>query len=240
MIIFNIRRAIIRLLQTILLFLLLVPSIVYAEGNSIGKIVMKTGHVKKTNINCDAADCSPDDLLIYPGDRIITENRSKAEIMLSDGTAVEIMEKSDIIIFSIVNRREKTLTSIFSDYGKFKIIQQNDFLEASLIFKTRTATIKSVSATMYIISGNEETGLFLYKGEAGFANIDPSLIDAYVIKSGYESFLKKGSPPVPPKEVELVMRSSWLERFFLTKDNSRIIKYEKKGGPADWFFIKKK
>lgn len=232
--------AIIRLLQTILLFLLLAPSIVYAEGNSIGKIVMKTGNVKKTNINCEAADCRQDDLLIYPGDRIITENRSKAEIMLNDGTAVEIMEKSDIIIFSIVNRREKTLTNIFSDYGKFKIIQQNDFLEASLIFKTRTAIIKSVSATMYIISGNEETGLFLYKGEAGFANIDPSIIDAFVVKSGYESFLKKGSPPVPPKEVELVMRSSWLERFFLTKDNSRIIRYEKKGGPADWFFIKKK
>lgn len=215
-------------------------SIIYAEGNSIGKIVMKTGNVKKTNINCDAADCRPDDLLIYPGDRIITENRSKAEIMLSDGTAVEIMEKSDIIIFSIVNRREKTLTNFFSDYGKFKIIQQNDFLEASLIFKTRTAIVKSVSATMYIISGNEETGLFLYKGEAGFANIDPSVIEAYVVKSGYESFLKKSYPPVPPKEVELVMRSSWLERFFLTKDKSRIIRYEKKGGPADWFFIKKK
>jgi hypothetical protein len=201
---------------------------------------MRTGNVKKTNINCDTADCMRDDLLIYPGDRIVTENESNAEIMLSDGTAVEIMEKSDIIIFSIVNRRKKTLTNLFSDYGKFKIIQKNNFLETSLVFKTRTAIIKSVSATMYIICGNDETGIFLYKGEAGFANIDPSVIDAYVVKSGYESFLKKGSPPAPPEEVELTLRSSWLERFFLTKDNSRIIRYEKKGGPADWFFIKKK
>lgn len=178
--------------------------------------------------------------MIYPGDRIITGNRSKAEIMLKDGTAIEIMEKSDLIIFSIINRKEKTLTNIFSDYGKFKVIQQNNFLDTSLIFKTGTSIIKSVSATMYIISATEETGLFLYKGEAGFANIDPSLIEAYVVKNGYESFLKKGSPPAPPKEVELTMRSSWLERFFLTKDKRRIIMYEKKGGPADWFFIKKK
>ena len=55
-----------------------------------------------------------------------------------------------------------------------------------------------------------------------------------------ESFLKKGSPPAAPREVELTLRSSWLERYFLTKDNGRIVKYDKKGGPADWFFIKKK
>ena len=201
---------------------------------------MKTGNVKKTNINCDAADCAPDNQMIYPGDRIITGNRSKAEIMLKDGTAIEIMEKSDLIIFSIINRKEKTLTNIFSDYGKFKVIQQNNFLDTSLIFNTGTSIIKSVSATMYIISATVETGLFLFKGEAGFANIDPSLIEAYVVKNGYESFLKKNSPPAHPNEVDLTLRSSWLERFFLSQDNRRIIRYEKKGGPADWFFIKKK
>ncbi len=150
------------------------------------------------------------------------------------------MERSDIIVFSIVNRKEKNLTNLFSDYGKFKIIQQNDFLETTFVFKTKTAVIKSVSATMNIITGNTETGIFVYKGEAGFANIDPSIIDAYVVKNGYESFLIKDSPPSVPREVEITLRSSWLERYFLNKDKSRIVRYNKKGGPADWFFIEKK
>ncbi len=160
--------------------------------------------------------------------------------MLKDGTAIEVMERSDIIIFSIINKKDKTLTNLFSDYGKLKIIQQNDFLDASLIVKTRTAMVKSVCATMNIISGSSETGIFVYKGEAGFANIDPSIIEAYVIKNGYESFLKKSFPPSSPHEVQVSLRSSWLERHFLTKDNNRIVKYNKKNGPADWFFIEKK
>jgi len=151
-----------------------------------------------------------------------------------------VFEKSDIILFNVINNKEKTLTNIFSDYGKFKIIQQNDFLEASLVFKTRTALIKSVSATMNIISGINESGIFVYKGEAGFANIDPTVLDAYVIKSGYESFLKKSSSPVPPKAVEITLRSSWLNRHFLTKDKKKIIKYDKKNSVVDWFFIEKK
>jgi len=237
---FKNRRKCIRIIQSTILLILLMPAFIYAESNSIGKVLKKNGYVKKTNINCDTNDCKSNDLLIYPGDRIITGKKSEAEIILNDGTAIEILERSDIIIFNIINKREKNLTNIFSDYGKFKIIQQNDFLEASLIFKTRTAIIKSVCATINIISGSTDTGIFIYKGEAGFANIDPSIIDAYVIKSGYESFLKKGSPPAAPHEVELTLRTSWLERYFLTKDNSQIVKYDKKGGPADWFFIKKK
>jgi len=113
------------------------------------------------------------------------------------------MENSDLIIFSIINKRDKTLTNIFSDYGNFKIIQENDFSDASLVIKTRTAIIKSVSASMSIITGSSETGMFVYKGEAGFANIDPSIIEAFVVKD-------------------------------------RILKYDKKNGPVDWFFIEKK
>jgi len=109
-----------------------------------------------------------------------------------------------------------------------------------LVFKTGTAIIKSVCATINIISGSSETGIFVYKGEAGFASTDPSIIDAYVIKSGYESFLKKNNPPAKPREVQISLRSSWLKRLFLTNDRDRILKYDKKSSAVDWFFIEKK
>ena len=220
--------------------MLLIPSFIYSENNSIGKIVKKNGALKKTNINCDSDDCSRDNYLVFPGDRFETGKKSSASILLNDGTAIELLEKSDLIIFSIINKREKTLTSIFSDFGKFKIIQENDYFDASLVIKTRTAIIKSVSASMSIITGFDETGIFVYKGEAGFANIDPSIIEAYVIKNGYESFLKKSSPPSTPADVQITLRTSWLKRHFLTKDNEKILKYNKTNGAADWFFIEKK
>ncbi|PKL18827.1 MAG: hypothetical protein CVV49_03960 [Spirochaetae bacterium HGW-Spirochaetae-5] len=230
----------IRYLLQLTFLILLIPSVIYSQNNSIGKLVKKTGYVKKTNINCDSDECAGDNLLIYPGDRIETGSKSSASILLNDGTAVELLEKSDLIILSIINKRDKTLTSFFSDYGKFKIIQENDFFDASLVIKTRTAIIKSVSASISIITGYEETGIFVYKGEAGFANIDPTIIEAYVIQSGYESFLKKSTPPLSPVKVQKTLRTSWIKRHFLTKDNERILRYNKTNGAADWFFIEKK
>ncbi len=220
--------------------ILLIPSVIYSQNNSIGKLVKKNGNVKKTNINCDSDECVRDNLLIYAGDRIETGKKSSASILLNDGTAVEILDKTDLIILSIINKRNKTQTSFFSDYGRFKIIQENDFFDASLVIKTRTAIIKSVSASMSIITGYDETGIFVYKGEAGFANIDPSIIEAYVIQSGYESFLKKNTPPITPVNVQKTLRTSWLKRHFLSKENERILKYNKTNGAADWFFIEKK
>jgi hypothetical protein len=227
------------LLQSAFL-MLLIPSVIYSQDNSIGKLVKKNGYVKKTNINCDTDECVRDNLLIYPGDRIETGKKSSVSILLNDGTSVELHEKSDLIILSIINKRDKTLTSIFSDYGKFKIIQENDFFDASLVVKTRTAIIKSVSASMSIITGSDETGIFVYKGEAGFANIDPAVIEAYVIQSGYESFLKRNTPPLTPVKVQKTLRTSWIMRHFLTKENEKILRYNKTNGAADWFFIEKK
>jgi len=218
----------------------LVPGILLAGNDPIGKVVNKNGKVKKTNINCDTDSCAQDIFSIFPGDRIITGKKSNASVILNDGTAIEILENSDIVIFSTVNNKDKTLTNIFSDYGKFKIIQQNGFMDASLVFKTRTAIIKTVCATVSIISGTNETGIFVYKGEAGFANIDPAIIEAYVVKTGFESFLKRNIPPDLPVEVPISQRSSWLTRYFLTKDNENILGYRKKNGAVDWFFIEKK
>lgn len=219
--------------------IILIPYNLYPAAAGIGKITNKTGIVKKSNINCDDSNCMNNGSVIYAGDRITTGVKSSAEIILHDGTAIRIYERSDIIVNSILSGKNKTPTGIFSDYGKFKIIQQNNFLETSLIFKTRTAFIKSVCSTMYVITGNRETGIFVYDGEAGFANIDPSIIKAYIIKSGYESFLEKTHPPAEPGIVPASLRISWLQRHFLSHDNEKIIRISKKGSIVEWFFTEK-
>jgi hypothetical protein len=211
----------------------------HPESGSIGKIVKKKGTVEKSNLNCDSGNCKNSSVVILPGDRITTGKNSSADIILNDGTSIRIMERSDLIIYNIISKKKKTPTDLFSDYGKYKIIQQNDYLETSLIFKTRNCVVKSVCSSMSLISGASETGLFVYNGEAGFANIDPSIIKAYIVKSGYESFIKKNHPPITPRMVPASLRLSWLQRYYLSDDIDKIIRYNKTGSAVEWFFTEK-
>lgn len=197
--------------------------------------------MKKSNINCAPGSCTSDDrMAIFPGDRIETGKKAKVSIILNDGTALVIYERSDITIYSIYSQKEKTLASIFSDFGKFKIIQNNSLIDTSLTVKTRNALIKSVCSSLSIVSSENETGIFVYKGEAGFANTDPSIQDAYIVKSGFESFLQKSTPPSLPVKVKIDARSSWHNKYFISEDNSHIIRYSGRKGPVDWFFTNKK
>ena len=93
---------------------------------------------------------------------------------------------------------------------------------------------------MSVITGNSETGIFVYEGEAGFASIDPSILTAFIIKSGYESFLKKKQPPAKPDQVPVSLRVSWLQRHFISDDFDRILRRDKKASAVEWFFVEKK
>ena len=211
----------------------------YPDASAIGKIISKKGTADKSNLNCDS-NCKSDSPFIFPGDRITTGKKSSAEIILNDGTSIQIQERSDIIIYNIISKKSKAPTGIYSDHGKFKIIQQNSFLKTSMIFKTRTAIIKSVCSSMSVIAGGSETGIFVYHGEAGFASIDPSIIKAYIVKSGHESFIRKKRAPLNPVTVPVSLRLSWLQRYFLSEDLDKIIRVNKKGSAVEWFFSEKK
>ena len=97
----------IRHILPIIISLFFLQSIINAENLNIGKIVKKNGYIMKTNINCETDNCNQDNILIHPGDRILTGKKSEVYILLNDGTALEILEKSDIIIFSIVDKKNK-------------------------------------------------------------------------------------------------------------------------------------
>jgi len=212
----------------------------YPDTVGIGKVINKKGTVKKSNLTCNDTNCNKNSTVIFPGDRITTGKDSSVDVILNDGTSIKVMERSDIIIYNVISKDKETATGIFSDYGKFKIIQQNDYLETSLIFKTRTSIIKSVCSSMSVITANSETGLFVYNGEAGFASIDPSIIKAYIVKSGHESFNRKKRAPFNPEPVPPSLRLSWLQRHILAENLDRIIRHDKKGSVVEWFFIEKK
>ena len=193
----------------------MIPCLAEAEKN-IGRITEITGVVKKTNINCEKGTCGNRSDAIYPGERIITGKNSKSSIILDDGTAIILYENYDILIEKVrLHGREKP-TTINLDSGRAKIIQKNSYLDTSLVIKTAVAIIKSVNAELSVVTAADETALFVYKGEAGFANASPSVVEAFLLAGGDESFVLKDSPPSRPVKVSAVLRGSWLGRHLVS------------------------
>lgn len=218
-----------------ILFLYTAPSA--AADDVIGKIVMKEGVTEKTNLNCQGREC--DDMLIRRGDRIRTARDSKIQVLLADGTGIIIYERSDIIINYVISPGKKKPTDIYIEYGKFKFIQNNNYLETSLVIKTGNSLVKTVNSTFCFIAAKEESAIFVYTGEAGFASIESRISEAYIIKEGEESYLIAESKPSLPLKVRQSLHNSWLSRRLLSKDKKRIVRSKIDNGPLDWPFIKK-
>ena len=225
-----------RSLLLLILLITIIPCFAEAEQN-IGRITEITGVVKKTNINCEKGACGNrwDD--VYPDERIITGTNSKSSIILDDGTAIILYENSDILIEKVRLSGKEKPTTINFEYGRAKIIQKNSYLDTSLVIKTAVAIIKSVNAGLSVVTATDETALFVYKGEAGFANASPPVVEAFLLAGGDESFVSKDSPPSRPVKVSAVLRGSWINRHFVSADRKKILKYGKKGSVADWLFI---
>ena len=207
------------------------------DVNIIGKILTSTGTIKKTNINCEKESCDDRKYGIYSGERIITGENSKINIILKDGTAIILYSNSDILIDQVRLRDRDKPTIINFESGKIKIIQKNNYLDTSLLIKTTVAIIKSVNSELSVVTSENETALFVYNGEAGFANINSSVVEAFLLNEGDESFISKDTPPARPVKVKKILRSSWISRHFITADKKRILKYDRKSGIADWPFI---
>ena len=223
---------------TSLLAFVLIPILISAGEKQAGKIVLKEGTVLKTNINCTDSRYASD-LYIRKGDRIRTGKDSRAQLLLADGTGLIIYERSDIIINNVKDSDNKKITLIYADYGKFKIIQNNNYMETSLVIRTKTSVIKTVQATFCLIASEDESGIFVSTGEAGFANIESSVSEAFVIKEGEESFISRGKAPSVPGKISASLQSSWLSRMILSRDGKHILRSGIENGPLDWPFMKK-
>lgn len=226
-----------KIIPVILAFLVLSTIQLNAADDVIGKIVMREGVTEKTNLNCQGKEC--DNLVIRKGDRIRTGRDSKVQVLLSDGTGIIIYERSDIIFNNVISDGRKKPTDIYAGYGKFKFIQNNNYLETSLVIKTGNSLVKSVNATFCLIAASKESAIFVYSGEAGFASIESSVSNAYIIKEGEESYIVNGSKPSVPVKVKSSLHGSWLSRRILSKDKKRIIRSRIENGPADWPFTEK-
>ncbi|HOP29901.1 MAG TPA: FecR domain-containing protein [Spirochaetota bacterium] len=224
-------------MRFLLAAILLIPAFASSE-TVIGKIVRSDGLVKKININCRGTGCGSKSRNITPGERIKTANKSSARVLLKDGTAIIIHGNSDLIVTRVRLRDRDRPTELYLEKGKIQVIQKNSFLDTSLIIKTPVSITKSVNSEINIVTAKDETAVFVYSGEAGFAGTTPSKDKAFILTGGDESSVKRDESPVSPVKVKITLRTSWLGRHIISEDARRILVYKNEGLPADWPFIK--
>lgn len=225
-------------INLLLILLFICAPLLNGEDASSGRIVLKEGAVKKSNLNCSDDNCAKD-VYVHKGDRIITGKNSRAQILLSDGTGIIIYERSDIIINNVISGKNKKPTSLYAEYGKFKIIQDNNFMDTSLVITSKNCIVKSVCSTFCFIAAEDESGLMVISGEAGIASTSSSESKAYVIKTGEESFISTDAPPSVPVKIDSTEQVSWLSRMLLSKNRKRILRSAVNKSALDWPLIKK-
>lgn len=218
-----------------ILIIILSQVCLYAE-TTIGEIIQSSHRVIITNKECENKGCIRNNKDIYPGDNIQSAKGSYTKILLKDGTGIEIKGMSSLKINSIRIKEKDRPSSIKAQYGTFIISQNNNFLDTSLIFKTPSAIIKAVNASIFIIAGTDETAAMVYKNKAGIASPKPTIKSAVILTEGEESFIKNGAPPSYPKKVSVFLQGSWLLKNQLSKKKDNVVSQNQDSSIIDWIF----
>ena len=219
-----------------ILIIILSQAYLYADSTSIGEIVQTSHKIIITGATFKNQDCIRNNKNIYPGDNIRCVKGSYTKILLHDGTGIEIKGVSSFKINSIRLKEKDLPSSIKAQYGTFIISQNNNFLDATLIFETPSAIIKTVDASIFIIAGTEETGAMVYKSKAGIASSKPSIISAVILKEGEQAFIQNGVAPSNPEIVPSFLRGSWLSKNHLSRKKDRIVSQNQDSSIIDWIF----
>lgn len=219
-----------------ILIIILSQVYLYADSSAIGEIVQSSNKIIITCRECGNTGCSRNNKNIYPGDNIRCVEGSYTKILLHDGTGIEIKGMSSLKINSIRLKEKDLPSSIKAQYGTFIISQNNNFLDASLIFETPSAIIKTVDASIFIIAGTEETGAMVYKNKAGIASSKSSIISAVILEEGEQAFIKNGAPPSHPEKVPAFLQGSWLSKNQLSRKGDRLVSQKQDSSIIDWIF----
>lgn len=218
-----------------ILIVILSQVYLYAD-NPIGEIVQSSHKIVFTNREYINKKTAQNDRKIYPGDNIRSAEGSYTKILLHDGTGIEIKGISSLEIMGIRLGKRDQPALLKAQYGTFIISQNNNFLDASLIFKTPSAIIKTVNASIFIIAATEETAAMVYKNRAGIANSKPTILSAIILEEGEHSFIKKGAPPSYPDKVPPFLRGSWLSKNQLSKNRENVVSQNQDRSIIDWLF----
>jgi hypothetical protein len=213
--------------------LLITTAVAYSETN-VGKIIQAANDVDITSLTTGQKFLPEIGFYVNTDHKIRTGKRSYVEILLNNGTRVQMKEVSVMNVASLKTRDSEQPTRIRLLTGAVRISLKKLFRDGhALILKTPTA-IAGVRGTDFgAIASLVETKVIVFDGLVDIASSDNTILNSFQLKAKEESDIKKGQAPTRPREVPDNLMDSWFDHYEIDEHNNIIRKKTGSGGFID-------
>lgn len=174
------------------------------EQELVGSFTTIKGDVSVFRAEEESWEDAEIDMPVFPGDKVKTEERSEAELILDDGSMLRLEEKTQIEIVSanIEDGNEEEGKKTFSvklGLGKllnnFKKLMNNQS-HYNVITSTAVAGVKGTEFSVECTE--DKTEIVVFEGEVNVSNPEGSSVD---LTQDQQTTVGKGRPPLTPQSI---------------------------------------
>lgn len=211
----------------------IISSAARAEQN-VGKIIQLVNDVDITSLTTGNKIAPNIGFLINTDHKVRTGKRSFVEILLNNGTRIQVKDVSVINISTLKIEQGDQPTRIRLLTGKVRVSMKKIFRDGhSLILKTPTA-IAGVRGTEFgVIASMLETKIIVFEGRLDIASSSPSILKSHEMRDRDECDIKKDHEPTRPRVVPENLLDTWFDRYEIDESNHIILKTSGKEGILD-------
>ncbi len=186
----------------------------------VGKIVQLINDVDVTSLTTGEKIIPHAGFVINTDHKIRTGKRSYAEILLDNGTRIQMRDISVLNVSSLKDDKTEEPTRLRLLTGKLRVSVKKIFRKGhTLILKTPTA-IAGIRGTEFgVIATIYETKIIVFNGKLDIASSNQKIIKSYQLRDREESDIKKDTPPTPPRNVPEDVVNTWFDRYDIDELN---------------------
>jgi len=174
------------------------------EQELVGSFTIIKGDVSVLRSEGENWENAEIDMPVFPGDKIKTEERSEAELILDDGSMLRLEQKTQIeIVSATVEERNgeegKKNFSVKLGLGKllsnFKKLMNNQS-HYNVITSTAVAGVKGTEFS--VECAEDKTEVVVFEGEVNVINPEGASVD---LAQEQQTTVEKGRPPLNPESI---------------------------------------
>ncbi len=208
-------------------------------SKEFGKVIYITG--KPLYVAMDTGEKLPIKYgtIIKTGRRLITRPKSSVQILMTNGSTIDVKGNSMLSFFNIKTTNKDEPTKIDFQYGKIKISLKPIFDDIAIRIYTPTSIISAMDSDFSIISAYDESKVLVHRNKIGISNRTLTQNKAYLVKAGIETTIIRNFPMPTPKKLKLGIALSWFHQYSISYNRKKIILTNTDSGIIDWLLRKR-
>jgi len=227
-----------RVILTAAIFLFITTTI--QAQQTVGRIIQVVNDVDVSSLTTGRKEVPSIGFQVHTDHKIRTGKRSFVEILLHNGTRVQLKDISVLNISTLRTEADGQPTRMRLLTGKVRVSLKKVFGKGhSLILKTPTA-IAGVRGTDFgVIASLLETKVIVFEGSLDIASTSQNVLKSYQLRDREESDIVKDRAPARPRVVPAELIDSWFDRYDIDEENRIIDKRSAEGGILDGILRKR-